>query len=775
MIFPTPLRLIFITISIVLVGIEVFLSYLMFKRRNEYKIWIAWPVTIGFFTTIFYCMFLLVGPGSHKLAVLFDSLFFIGTDWLAMLMFMFAIAYTGITLKYRRIILCIACALCGIDSISLIVNNFTGHMFDLVLLYDKFGNFFWANDFKFPHYVHLGLCYVMVGLTFIYFVIITNTVPKAYKSKYSGIFGAYLLVIFANFICYSLNLPIDCSVILYAVLCGFICYYSTYSFPHKLLSNTLESVNETIDDALLYYDVSGNCIYVNRAARQLFQKNKEFDKTAAEVYRTKWIQHIKERGPKDSFEEYFIDEFIVEGKTLHFRVEYQRVYESRRFTGSFLRLIDKTAEINDYKKEKFSATHDELTGLLNRNGFFEAVDEWNRKNGCENRLMLCSNIKDFKLINELFGESVGDSVLKKEAEFLKKDSHSDSIYGRLADDRFGLYMNAENFSEEVMEKYISSVKNVTEKSLYKMHINVGVYNPQGRDESAQIMTDKALMAISTINKDYNKVYAYYDSTLMEQILNEKNIVEDFENAISKGQIQMYLQPIIDSSNKKLGAEALCRWQHPLRGFLLPNDFLPVLEKNGLIYHLDEYIWEQAAIQLSRWRDMGCHDCYISVNVSVKDFFFTDVYKTFTSIVQKYDIDPSTLHIEITESVLMSDYAKAFMLSNKLQKYGFVVAIDNFGSGYSSLNMLKDLKPSVLKIDMALHKNVEEQSRNQIILVAIVDMANSLDMEVVGEGVETKEQYDALMNLNCKIFQGNILAAPMSVMEFEKNFVKYFVK
>jgi len=775
MIFPTPLRLIFITVCLALIGLELLLTVNMFKSRNEYKIWIAMPVGGGIFATIAYCLFLLAGPGNHDLAVFLDSLFFISTDWLSLLMFLFAISYTGIALRYRRALGLFFSICCAIDTIDLCINNFLHHMFDLVLKYDHFGNFFWANNFKTLHILHLLLCYVMVGLTFLYFGYMTITAAKVYKSKYGGIFAVYAVVILLNFTCYSLNLPIDASVVLYSLLAGFICYYSTYAFPHKLLSLTLEAVNETISDAVLYFDYDSNCIYANSVAKKLFEENGKFNRFKAEEYRKEWINHLNERTAADSDDKYNMVEFAVNGKLMFFKVEYQREYEAHRFAGSFLRLIDKTIEYTDFKREQYAATHDELTGLLNRNGFIEAVDEWNRKNSSKNRLMLCSNVKNFKLINELFGEKTGDDILLREAEYLKNSAHIDSIYGRLGDDKFGLYISVYNFSEKDMEVFIKGVKTITEKSLYKMHIDVGVYDPNGRNEGAQVMIDKALMALNTLRVDYQKVFAYYDSTLMEKLLNEKNIVEDFEKAIEKGQIEMYLQPIIDSKNTELGAEALCRWQHPLRGLLLPADFLPVLEKNGLIYQLDEYIWEQAAYRLSLWREKGSHDCYISVNVSVKDFFFTDIYKTFTSLVEKYDIDPSSLHIEITESVLMSDFAKANEISSKLQRFGFVVAIDNFGNGYSSLNMLKDIKPSILKMDMALHRNAEDWSRNQIILVAIVDMAKSLGMKVMGEGVETRQQYDSLMNLDCTVFQGNILAEPMKASEFEKKFVKYFIK
>lgn len=763
MIFPNLVRIGFICACIILIGIIIFLASLMYRQKNKYRECILIPIIFGIYSIISYCVFLLVDSEHHKLAVLTDSLYFIGTVWMALYVLYFSIEYTEIYKKYQRKILKVFSILATIDTISLIVNNFTNHMFDLILRNDSFGDFFWANSFYFPHYLHLALCYVMVFSTFVLFIIMSINVSSVYRPKYLGILIAYIFVIIANGISYTLNFPIDFSVVLYGFLAGFICYYSTYSFPHNVLYNSLLSLNETISDAVLYYDFDGNCIYANKAAKSIFTDEDGFNPELAEKYRDEWERKLQFNKNLDR------DSFEVKTVLHYYKVDYQTRRNNKEIEGYFLRLVDETIDILNYQKEKYVTTHDELTGILNRTGFFEAVDLFNKELESKDYIMVCSDIKDFKLINELFGESLGDEVLKKMAELLTFLSHKGSIYGRIADDKFAVYTKKEYFSEERFKQYIDSVVQITDSSLYRMHIYAGVYEPGGNYEKAQVMVDKCFYAIDEIFGDYDKIFAYYDISLMERLKEERNIASDFENAIVKGEIKMFLQPVI-SENEVLGAEALCRWEHPEKGYMLPADFLPVLEKAGLIYLLDEYIWETAIKKLKEWNEAGYKKTYLAVNVSVKDFYFTDIYKTFTQLITQYDVNPSLIHIEIAESVLMSDFKKAYELSEKLQKFGFVVAVDNFGSGYSSLNMLKDFKPQCFKLDKDLLQISDDANKNRIILNAIIKMAETLDIKVIATGVETQNQIDILTSYGCNIFQGHYLARPMTVEEYEVSYL-----
>ena len=309
-------------------------------------------------------------------------------------------------------------------------------------------------------------------------------------------------------------------------------------------------------------------------------------------------------------------------------------------------------------------------------------------------------------------------------------------------------------------------------SSFHLHIFTGVYDINDLEEPVSIMCDKANLASETIKNEYKSNIAYYTERLFESSIEERRIIGEFERAISNNEFEMYLQPQVDSSGNLYGAEALVRWQHPERGLLSPAIFIDVLEKTGFIYKLDRYMWDKAAKKLGEWKKEGKDQYHISVNISTKDFYLVDVYETFVGLVDKYDIDPVNLNIEITETTLMSDFDKNMGIIRLLQNYGFNIEIDDFGSGYSSLNMLKDISADVLKIDMGFLRASENEAKGLDILESIITLAGKLGMKVITEGVETKKQLYMLVEMGCDMYQGYYFSKPIPVDEFEK---KYNIK
>ena len=299
-----------------------------------------------------------------------------------------------------------------------------------------------------------------------------------------------------------------------------------------------------------------------------------------------------------------------------------------------------------------------------------------------------------------------------------------------------------------------------------------MYDINDLEEPVSIMCDKANLASETIKNEYKSNIAYYTERLFESSIEERRIIGEFERAISNNEFEMYLQPQVDSSGNLYGAEALVRWQHPERGLLSPAIFIDVLEKTGFIYKLDRYMWDKAAKKLGEWKQEGKDQYHISVNISTKDFYLVDVYETFVGLVDKYDIDPVNLNIEITETTLMSDFDKNMGIIRLLQNYGFNIEIDDFGSGYSSLNMLKDISADVLKIDMGFLRASENEAKGLDILESIITLAGKLGMKVITEGVETKKQLYMLVEMGCDMYQGYYFSKPIPVDEFEK---KYNIK
>jgi EAL domain-containing protein (putative c-di-GMP-specific phosphodiesterase class I) len=284
------------------------------------------------------------------------------------------------------------------------------------------------------------------------------------------------------------------------------------------------------------------------------------------------------------------------------------------------------------------------------------------------------------------------------------------------------------------------------------------------------MCDRAFMAIKTIKDSYDKKVAYYDDALRSNMLTEQEMSSELDFAMSDQQFMIYLQPQISASGEVHGAEALVRWKHPKKGMIMPGLFISAFEKNGLIAKLDRHVWEMACMKLREWKDHGRNDMYISVNISPKDIYFIDVYQTIVSLVEKYGIDKKNLKLEITETAVAKNPEEQLALIEKLRSYGFIVEMDDFGSGYSSLNMLKDIIVDILKIDMKFLGTTKEEQRSREILKKIVELSGALDMPVIVEGVETGEQVEFLKNIGCDMFQGYYFAKPMEVEQFEEKYM-----
>mgnify|MGYP002537636447 CR=1 FL=1 len=457
----------------------------------------------------------------------------------------------------------------------------------------------------------------------------------------------------------------------------------------------------------------------------------------------------------------------------YYEVVYKRIFDDKNnFVCDYFIFNDKTEDIQSLEKEKYKATHDRLTGLYNKDQFYVETYKILHRNADVPYCMLCSNIRDFKFVNELFGIEKGNEVLVKQAEIMKEYASDDIIAARINSDRFAMLIPKKSFSVDMILSIIHRMQDYFKDSSFHLHIFTGVYDISDLEEPVSIMCDKANLASETIKNEYKSNIAYYTERLFESSIEERRIIGEFERAISNNEFEMYLQPQVDSSGNLYGAEALVRWQHPERGLLSPAIFIDVLEKTGFIYKLDRYMWDKAAKKLGEWKKEGKDQYHISVNISTKDFYLVDVYETFVGLVDKYDIDPVNLNIEITETTLMSDFDKNMGIIRLLQNYGFNIEIDDFGSGYSSLNMLKDISADVLKIDMGFLRASENEAKGLDILESIITLAGKLGMKVITEGVETKKQLYMLVEMGCDMYQGYYFSKPIPVDEFEK---KYNIK
>jgi diguanylate cyclase (GGDEF) domain len=588
---------------------------------------------------------------------------------------------------------------------------------------------------------------------------------------YREAYGAIAVVIFIGF---SFDIATigsdsiyDLTMIIYGAI-AIIIYYLTYRYvPNELIENMLSLVVRDMNNGIICYDRKGRCIYYNDLMEAIYRHGGNMS-----VYESKYSQWIEKLGDdrRDSMT-FQTTDIEINGEKHYFEIAYKRIYdESNRVICDYFVYNDRTQMYESWEQEKYKASHDSLTGLLNRDQFYEDVHDMVNKYHDTTFYLICSNIKDFKFINEIFGMEKGNQVLIKQAKLMASNPSERTICARLMNDRFALCLPREEFDEKRVADSVKELQREFSGNSFHLHTYMGVYEIRDRDEAVSIMVDKANIAADTIKNNYDCCVAYYDEHLLEISIEQRRLLGEFEPALQKGEFVMYLQPQVNRDGAAKGAEALVRWAHPSRGILTPYAFIDILENAGLIYKLDLYIWEKAAQKLAEWKEKGYGSYHISVNISTKDFYIIDIYETFTGLINKYGIAASNLHLEITETTLMTDFEKNMNIIHKLQNVGFRVEIDDFGSGYSSLNMLKDISADVLKIDMGFLRKSENEVKGQDILESIITLAGKIGMDVITEGVETKKQLDMLTMMGCHEFQGYYFSKPVPVSEFEEKYL-----
>ena len=423
---------------------------------------------------------------------------------------------------------------------------------------------------------------------------------------------------------------------------------------------------------------------------------------------------------------------------------------------SIIKLRETAALVNQFQ-------YDRLTGLYSREFFYRKVGERLQENPEQEYTIVCSNVENFKLYNDTFGVPAGDILLQEIADLLRKETGENAVCGRFGADRFMCLIDR---SQEQRARSLFLADDVPK--MKNMTMKWGIYEIVDRTVPVEQMCDRALLAADSIKGQYNRYFAVYDDALREKLLREQAITEAMDTALRERQFVVYFQPKYSLHDQGLaGAEALVRWVNPELGFLSPAEFIPLFEKNGFISRLDQYVWESVCAQLQEWHRKGYPLLPVSVNVSRADIYQEDLAKLLLEIAQKYDIDPSCLHLEITESAYTENPSQIISTVDRLRKQGFIIEMDDFGSGYSSLNMLNQMKMDILKLDMKFVQNEMEQPVDQGILRFIVELAHWMNLNVVAEGVETREQAERLREMGCDYVQGYFFAKPMPADEFEE--------
>lgn len=704
---------------------------------------------------------------DERLCAVAYSVFFACADWLMYYILLFCYEFSGVDLDrlVRREMIRVLLAL---DTIFVLTNPIWNHTFELQPVYTVYGELCYKPVFHGLMIIHFFLCYLLAIGSAMVLIYKASRSAETYREKYLILLAILGLVLLFDGYYMFTGEAINGSVIGYAISGVMIYYYAVQFVPKELMRRTLTRVVKDIPDAVFVIDEDWECVQKNDEAEAFLEK----EGIGMEVMKEWMGQWEEEHGSALTGDYTFPLTREQDGQRVHYNVYCNKLYSERQhYLGCFFIIHDRTEEIESIERERFTASHDELTGLYNRQYFFRRVRETLESNPDGEYMMVCSDVRNFKLINDVYGVNRGDDLLKRIAEELKNRTIEGEIYGRLESDRFALLIKKENFREEVFVAEPQNLLRVEANFAYPIQLCVGVYEIDDKSLSISGMCDRAFMAINTIKGKYGADIAFYDDELRQGVLREQELTSQLNEALATGQFQIYLQPQVNSEGKILGAEALVRWFHPEKGMIPPGEFIDVFERNGLISKLDRYVWELACRQLAKWKELGRDDLYISVNISPKDFYFMDVYQTFVDLTRKYGISTGNLKLEITETAVMSDMAKQMRLIERLQEAGFVVEMDDFGSGYSSLNMLKNIRVDVLKIDMAFLGKTEDEARAQVILRIIVDMSRQLKIPVITEGVETEAQVSFLTNIGCDMFQGYFFARPMEVRSFEEKYMQ----
>lgn len=446
------------------------------------------------------------------------------------------------------------------------------------------------------------------------------------------------------------------------------------------------------------------------------------------------------------------------GASDYLRKPYNQMVLKKRLR-NVIKLSENTSIAIHCKKNHLACVYTEKV-------FCEKVAKLLKENPATEYAVVYSDVENFGLIRDLFGENAGNNILVYLTRVFKHFMGSDEICGHLGAGHFVLFLR---YNKQNLDKNLESAVKVVNDFPVNMTIRLvfGVYKIKDRSITVQAMCSRAMLAAEAVKGKYGHHVAYYDEKIWERQLYDQEIINCMEDAIKERQFKVYFQPKYELDSEKIaGAEALVRWQHPKKGFMSPAEFIPLFEKNGFITELDKFVWDTVCGHIEGWIKNGCPVVPISVNISRVDIYNPQFIETILDIIKKHGLRPEHIHLEITETAYTDNPEQIIDVVKKLKNIGFTIEMDDFGSGYSSLNMLNEIPVDVLKLDMGFVQGGMDKNNNGI-LSFIIGLAKWMDYAVIAEGIETKEQIQLLKDMDCNFVQGYYYAKPMPPDEFEK--------
>ncbi|MBH7721587.1 bifunctional diguanylate cyclase/phosphodiesterase [Clostridioides difficile] len=430
------------------------------------------------------------------------------------------------------------------------------------------------------------------------------------------------------------------------------------------------------------------------------------------------------------------------------------------------------------KLQKIAYT-DNLTGANTIDKFVIDANKILCKNTQVKYALLYIDIDKFKYINDLFGYEVGNEILRNLTKIIKSNIFEEEMFARISADNFIIIMK---YIEEDITKRLKTIFeeldlfNNNQEEKYKLVLSCGIYFILPEDRDINSIIDRANIPHKMAKGGHKSSYAFYDNKIHDQEIKEKEMENTMFSSLENKEFIIYLQPKIDLNTGEIqGSEALVRWKRPDKGLIPPNEFIPFFERNGFVINLDLYVLEEVCIYLRKWIDAGINPVTVSVNVSRIHLYCNNFIETYKNIIDKYNIPAKYIELELTESIIFDNFDILIDIMNNLKKIGFLISMDDFGSGYSSLNMLKEIPMDILKLDQKFIMETYNSKRSKIIVTKVIEMAKELGMKVISEGVETEEQFKLLKEVKCDMAQGYLFGKPMPIEEFEHLIVSNLVR
>jgi len=726
------------------------------RRISNYVAALLWGLILPIIGNL-----IIIISSDLNLSLIGYYVYFIGMDAAVMAVLAFTHAYCEVKRPALPIKIFVY-SLIGTDILLYILNPFFRFCFSLEsTLVD--GRVYYRMIPHSGQAYHRVVCYGIFIASLIIFIVVTVNAARIYVEKYLVVLLSMVVTGAVESYYIFSGQPIDMSMIGFGIFGLLVFFFALHYRSMRVLDGLLASMASDMPDALFFFDKSGRCIWTNEPGRkQIGVKEGHYENVKANL---KFLFDDIDF----SYSEWQKKVVIGAGDDAQYMDLTMRTTldELGRKTGSYLSVRDNTADYHEMQREIYKSTHDSVTGLYAKEYLYEQVEKRLNNDKKTKYMVGLFEIANFKMINDVFGSAFGTFTVKKIAETLKASSSEKTIFGRINYDSFGILIDKDRFDEDKLEKMLETFT-VSDGTLdHHVDISFGIYDFSPEDEiDVPLFFDSARLATSKITDNYTKLIAYYDDQLREEAIHDQLISNQLKEAIETRQIRPYLQPIVDSRGMLAGAEALVRWIHPVEGFMNPGQFIPVFERNGLISVVDKYMWRCACELLADWKTRSI-DNFISVNVSPKDFYRLDVVSELKSLVEEFGIDPVKLRVEITETAMTNDSVDMLKTIESLREYGFIVEMDDFGSGYSSLNLLKDINLDLIKIDMQFLKDSERNMKAGLIIKNIINMSEDLGIDTLTEGVETAKQFEKLYDMGCRLYQGYYFSKPVPVEDFEK--------